>query len=208
MREILQLQHMENTKSNNTGIKFQWWWAVLAVLALLAIWAVASYNGLVSARNEVSNARGNLQSAYQRRSDLVPNLVNTVRGAANFEQTTLTQVVEARAKATSVTLNADNLQQFNQAQGELSSALSRLLAVSEAYPQLTATQNFRDLQVELSGTENRINTARRDFNAVVTNYNNRIQTFPTNISAGLFGFRSEAVFQASDNAQSAPSVNF
>lgn len=200
---------MENSTANSAPLfRFQSWWAILGVLVVLAIWSIGSYNGLVQARNEVNSARGNLQSNYQRRTDLVQNLVNTVKGAANFEQTTLTQVVEARAKATSVSLNSDNLEQFNKNQGELSSALSRLLVVSEAYPQLTATQNFRDLQVELAGTENRINTARRDYNTVVTNYNNKVQSFPANISAGLFGFKTEAVFQASESAQSAPSVNF
>jgi LemA protein len=205
---------MDNMQSNNTmapqmpQIKFQWWWAVVGILVVLALWVLGGYNGLAQGREDVKNARANVQTQYQKRADLVPNLVNTVKGAANFEQDTLTKVVEARAKATSITLNADNAAQFNQAQGELSSALSRLLAVSEAYPQLTATQSFRDLQNQLEGIENRIAVERKNFNDVVRGYNGKIVTFPANITAMIFGFKTESYFEAAAGSDKAPTVDF
>lgn len=171
------------------------------------------YNKMVSLDENVKAKWSNVQSDYQRRSDLVPNLVSTVKGAANFEQTTLTKVIEARAKATSVNINADNLtpekvQQFQQAQGELGGALSRLLVVAEQYPQLQATQSFRDLQAQLEGTENRIKVSRNDFNSAVQDYNSTIRRFPNNIFAGAFGFHVKQGFTADAGAQNAPKVQF
>lgn len=180
---------------------------------LLGLIVIGGYNGLVAQREEVKKSFANVQTQYQRRADLVPNLVNTVKGAADFEQDTFREVTEARAKATSINIDPTNatpeqLSQFQNAQGELSQALGRLLLVTENYPQLRATEAFRDLQVQLEGTENRIAVARRDFNQVASGYNSRIQTFPTNITAGLFGFDDFPYFQADEGAQDAPSVDF
>lgn len=186
---------------------------VVALIALVAIRVTKIYNGMVTMQESVTSQWGNVQTAYQRRADLIPNLVNTVKGAANFEQTTLTQVIEARAKATSVTIDptkmtAENLQQFQQAQGQLSSALSRLMVVVEQYPELKATQNYRDLQVALEGTENRISVERRKFNEVAQGYNVYIRKFPQNIIAGMFGFQSKPYFEAAQGAEKAPEVKF
>lgn len=183
------------------------------IVLLLALIVVGGYNGLVSQREQVRQSFANVQTQYQRRADLVPNLVNTVRGAADFERETLTQVTEARADATSITIDPTNatpqqLAEFQNAQGELSQALGRLLAVSENYPQLRATESFRDLQTQLEGTENRIAVARSDYNAVLSGYNSRIQTFPTNITAGLFGFDQFPYFEADEGAEDAPTVDF
>jgi LemA protein len=171
------------------------------------------YNKMVNLDENVKNRWNNVQSDYQRRADLIPNLVSTVKGAANFEQTTLTQVIEARAKATSVNVNAENLtpervQQFQQAQGQLSGALSRLLVVAEQYPQLQATQNFKDLQVQLEGTENRIKVSRNDFNTAVQEYNSTVRRFPNNIFAGMFGFGVKQGFTADAGSERAPKVAF
>jgi LemA protein len=185
---------------------------VIVVIGIIS-WGTRIYNGMVTMQETVTSQWGNVETAYQRRSDLIPNFVNTVKGAANFEQTTLTQVIEARAKATSVTIDPTkmteaNLQQFQQAQGQLSSALSRLMVVVERYPQLTATQNFRDLQVELEGTENRIAVERRKFNDVARTYNTYIRRFPQNFLAGMFGFQSKPYFAAAEGADKAPEVKF
>lgn len=171
------------------------------------------YNKMINLDENVKNKWNNVQSDYQRRSDLIPNLVSTVKGAANFEQTTLTQVIEARAKATSMNVSADNLtpekiQQFQQAQGQLGGALSRLLVVAEQYPQLQATQNFKDLQVQLEGTENRIKVSRNDFNSAVQEYNSTVRRFPNNIFAGMFGFGVKQGFTADAGAEKAPKVAF
>lgn len=183
------------------------------VILVLLLTIGGAYNGLVSSRENVNRSLGDIQAQYQRRSDLVPNLVSTVKGAAEFEQETFTQVTEARAKATSISIDPSQatpqqLAEFQNAQGELSQALGRLLAVSENYPQLRATDAFRDLQSQLEGTENRIAVARRDYNAAAATYNVRTQRFPTNIVAGLFGFDRSPPFQADTDAQDAPSVNF
>jgi len=190
---------------------------IVAFLALvvvsLFIWGTKSYNGMVTMQESVTSQWGNVETSYQRRSDLIPNFVNTVKGAANFEQTTLTQVIEARAKATSVTIDptkmtAENMQQFQQAQGQVSSALGRLMVVMEQYPELKATQNFRDLQVELEGTENRISVERRKFNEVAKVYNTYIRRFPQNFIAGMFGFQAKPYFDAVEGAENAPVVTF
>lgn len=186
---------------------------VLAAI-VLALWAMSVNNSLVGDREDVRKSWANVESQYQRRSDLVPNLVSTVRGAANFEQETLTAVVEARSKATSIQINADDLddpatmQRFQQAQGELTGSLSRLLVAVEAYPELKANANFRDLQVQLEGTENRIATERIRYNDVVSGYNTKVQKFPTSIMAGMLGFKASAYFEADAGAERAPTVTF
>lgn len=181
------------------------------VLLLVAIFG-GTYNGLVSSRASVNKATADLQSAYQRRSDLVPNLVSTVKGSAAFEQDTLTKVVDARSKATQITLpagaTADQLKQFQEAQTGLSGSLSRLIAVAENYPDLKTTQAFQDLMVQLEGTENRINVARGDYNDVVKTYNVKVQSFPTNLVAGMFGFTAAPSFQGDPGVEKAPTVNF
>jgi LemA protein len=187
---------------------------VLAIIVLaIVLWGTKVYNGMVTMQETVTSQWGNVETQYQRRSDLVPNFVTTVKGAANFEQTTLTQVIEARSKATSVTIDptkmtAENMQQFQQAQGQLSSALSRLMVVVEKYPELKATQNFRDLQVTLEGTENRISVERRKFNEVALTYNTYIRRFPQSFLAGMFGFHIKPYFEAEKGAEKAPAVTF
>ena len=186
----------------------------LALVVLgIVMWGTKVYNGMVTMQESVTSQWGNVETSYQRRADLIPNFVNTVKGAANFEQTTLTQVIEARAKATSVTIDptkmtAENMQQFQQAQGQVSSALGRLMVVVEQYPELKATQNFRDLQVELEGTENRISVERRKFNDVALTYNTYIRRFPQSFLAGMFGFQAKPYFEAAEGAEKAPEVKF
>ncbi|MDQ5914068.1 MAG: LemA protein [Patescibacteria group bacterium] len=184
-----------------------------AVLALLLIWVVAGYNSLVSANQKVESSFATVDTQYQRRADLVPNLVSTVKGAADFEQETLTQVVEARAKATQITIDPSKatpqqLQDYQNAQGEISQALGRLLAVAESYPQLTATKSFQDLQVQLEGTENRIQTSRADYNDTLRAYNTKVKRFPTVILSGLFNFEQKPYFEAVNGAENAPAVEF
>ncbi len=189
------------------------WIIPVAVIAILLIWVISAYNGLVSARAEARTAWANVESSYQRRNDLIGNLVKTVQGAADFEKTTLTQVVEARAKATSVTIDPSNitpeqLAQFQQAQNGVSSALSRLLVTVERYPDLKANQNFRDLQAQLEGTENRINVVRDRYNDAANTYEVKTDRFPSNMIAGMFGFEPMARFKAQEGADKAPDVNF
>src|SRR3954462_15848919 len=165
-------------------------WIIIAVIVL---WMISVYNGLVTTRENVNGKWANVEAQYQRRSDLIPNLVSTVKGAADFEKSTLEAVVQARANATSIKVNPNDLtpeklQQFQQAQAQLSGALGRLLAVAENYPQLKAVGNFSELQAQLEGTENRINEARRQFNEAAQSYNVARQRFPRNIFAGMFGF--------------------
>ena len=181
------------------------------VLLLLVMMITGSYNGMVSSRESVNTAWSKVESQYQRRSDLIPNLVNTVKGAANFEQETLTKVIEARSKVTQIKVDANNpedIARFQQAQGQVSSSLSRLLAVAENYPQLKATENFKDLQSQLEGTENRITVARNDFNDAARSYNTKIKSFPANLLAGMFGFKERPYFEADADTKKAPSVNF
>jgi LemA protein len=186
---------------------------VVFLAIVLFMWGSKAYNRMVTMEEAVTSQWGNVETQYQRRADLIPNFVNTVKGAAEFEQSTLTQVIEARARATQVTIDptnmtAENMQQFQAAQGELSSALSRLMVVVEKYPELRATQNFRDLQVELEGTENRISVERRRFNEVALTYNTQIRRFPQNFFAGMFGFSAKPYFEAQEGAQTAPQVQF
>jgi LemA protein len=185
----------------------------LGVLGIFILWAISSYNGMVSKQLVVDQKWADVQSAYQRRLDLIPNLVSTVKGYADFEKSTLTAVTEARAKATSINISADNLteenmKKFQQVQSGLAGALKSLLAVSENYPDLKANTNFLELQTELSRTENRINVSRNDFNAAVTEYNGSVMRFPGNIVAGLFGFKAKAPFAADAGAEKAPTVKF
>lgn len=188
-------------------------WVLIAVVAALAIWLFTSYNGLVAQDESVNQSWANLQSQYQRRADLIPNLVNTVKGYTSYEKGTLEAVINARAKATQTTINADNLdeqsmQKFQQAQGELSSALQRLMVVVERYPELKASDQFQQLQAQLEGTENRINESRTLYNEVVMNYNVKVRRFPASIPASLFGFHKKTMFQAEAGAENAPQVEF
>jgi LemA protein len=177
---------------------------VVAVVAVVGIWLASGYNGLVGAHGQVDASWAQVQTQYQRRFDLIPNLVNTVKGAANFEQSTLTAVTAARTQwQQAPTRDA----QVSAAQG-FDSALSRLLVTVEAYPQLQATQAFRDFMTQLEGTENRIATARMDYNNAVVGYNVKVRTFPTSILAGMFGFHVETPFQSATGADQAPAVNF
>lgn len=183
------------------------------VILLLVFWTFGSYNGLVTKEENVSTAWSNVESQYQRRADLIPNLVNTVKGYADFEQETLTRVIEARSQATAVKVDPTNLtpeklQQFQQAQEGLGSALGRLLLVVERYPDLKANQNFLDLQAQLEGTENRINIARTRFNEEVNQYNSSVRSFPAVLIAGMFGFERKGYFEARPGTEEAPSVDF
>lgn len=186
---------------------------ILAAVLILGGCGCGSYNSLVQQDESVKNSWNRVQSDYQRRADLIPNLVSTVKGEANFEQTTLTNVINARASATQVKVDADDLtpekvQQFQAAQGQLSQSLGRLLAVAEAYPTLRANDAFRGLQAQLEGTENRIKTARNDFNDAVQTYNTQVRRFPTNIFAGMMGFRQRQGFAAEAGSEKAPEVKF
>ena len=186
---------------------------IAAVVLLLAGCGWSGYNGLVQQDETVSLAWNNVQSDYQRRADLIPNLVNTVKGEANFEQTTLTNVIQARASATQIKLEAKDLtpekiQQFQAAQGQLSQALGKLLMVTENYPNLKANEAFRGLQAQLEGTENRIKVSRNDFNAAVAAYNIKARSFPINILAGITGFKVKEGFKAEAGSEKAPEVKF
>lgn len=189
---------------------------LLVIVALLLIGGCMTCNvqkSLVTLDENAKSKWGEVQNQYQRRADLVPNLVATVKGAANFEQSTLTEVVNARAKATSIQVDPDKLtpeklKEFQAAQGELSQALGRLMMITENYPQLRATEAFRDLQVQLEGTENRITVARKGFNDAVQQYNTQLRVFPNNIFAGMMGFQAKGMFEADANAQKAPQVQF
>ena len=186
---------------------------ILGIVLILFFWGCSGYNGIVSQDENVKKAWNNVQAEYQNRSDLVPNLVNTVKGAANFEQETLTKVIEARAKATSVQVKADDLtpeklKQFQDAQNQLSGALSRLLVTVEQYPQLKAVQGFQDLQKQLEQIENNIKNSRKVFNEAVNTYNVKVRSFPMNLFAGIFGFKAKEGFAADKGAEKAPDVKF
>ena len=186
---------------------------VVALVAIVALWAMSAYNKLVVADESVTTEWANVESQYQRRADLIPNLVSTVKGYAAHEQETLEAVVSARAKATQMTVDAkdltpEKLQEYQAAQGEVGAALGRLLMITENYPDLKANQNFMALQEQLEGTENRIQVARQKFNLTAKTYNTSIRRFPTNILAGMFGFESKAYFEAEAGADKAPKVEF
>ena len=189
---------------------------LLLVVALVAgLWLKGTYNNLVTLDQEVNKKWGDVQTVYQRRADLIPNLVSTVAGAANFEKSTLTEVTNARASVGRVQLDpnkaptdAAQLEKFQQAQGQLGNALSRLLVVSERYPELRATRNFQELQAQLEGTENRIAVERNNFNTAVQDYNTTLKRFPTNFVGGMFGFQVRPFFASQQGADKAPAVNF
>ena len=194
-------------------MKFPKWAIAVAVIVLLAIWGISKYNGLVTIDQNVKNKWSQVENQYQRRSDLIPNLVNVVKGYASHERETLESVINARSKATSTTINANDmdeaaLKRFQQNQDALSSALSRLMVVVEKYPDLKANEQFRDLSSQLEGTENRIATARRDFNDAAQDYNTKRNKFPTVIVAGLTGFRERPYFTAQAGSEIAPTVDF
>ena len=186
---------------------------LIAIVAILAIWGVSAYNGLVKMDESVSTAWSNVENQYQRRADLIPNLVNTVKGYASHEKETLEAVMSARSKATQMTIDADNLtpeklQAYQKAQGEIGSALGRLLAITEAYPDLKANENFKELQAQLEGTENRISVERRNFNETARSYNTAVRTFPKTIIANMCGFEKRPYFEAEEGASKAPEVKF
>lgn len=189
-------------------------WIIIIIVVLLAIlWGVRRYNTFVTLEEGVTGQWANVENVYQRRADLIPNLVNTVKGYADFEQETLTQVIEARAKATSVTIDPTNLNPaslaaFQQAQDGLSSALSRLLVTIERYPDLKANQNFLELQSQLEGTENRIAVERRKFNEITRGFNTSIRKFPNSVVAGITGFDQKGYFEAVEGSDVAPVVEF
>ena len=188
------------------------------VYSLLAVFGVLSlsscgYNSMVSLDEQVQSQWAQVQNVYQRRADLIPNLVNTVKGAANFEKETLTQVIEARAKATAVNvdptkLTPESIEKFQAAQGQLSSALGRLFVVTENYPELKANANFQELQAQIEGTENRITVERQKFNTVTQEYNSKVRSFPNNLTASMFGFTTKGYFQAEAGSDKAPKVEF
>lgn len=185
----------------------------VVVIALVAIWGISSYNGLVSMDENVSNSWANVETQYQRRSDLIPNLVNTVKGYAKHESQTLESVMQARSQATQVKIDPSNctpqqLAAYQKAQGDVTTALGKLLAITENYPDLKANQNFLELQSQLEGTENRINVARKDFNDTAKKYNTSLRRFPRNIVASMFGFEKRAYFEAEAGAEKAPKVEF
>lgn len=189
------------------------WIAVAVVLLGSFVWVKNTYNNLVTSDENTQSAWSQVENVYQRRADLIPNLVSTVKGYAAHESETLESVVAARSKATQVTidptsLNSEDIARFNEAQGELSNALGRLLMIQENYPDLKANQNFRDLQAQLEGTENRIATERMKFNQTVQDYNTKIRRFPTNIFASMFGFEKKGYFEANSGAENAPKVEF
>lgn len=185
----------------------------IGALVVIVLYLISAYNGLVKQDEIVNQKWGDVESNYKRRYDLIDNLVNTVKGAADFEKSTLTELVEARAKATQITIDPatatpEQIAAFMSAQSGISSALGRLLAVVENYPTLTATQSYRDLMVALEGTENRINVARIDYNAAIKDYNTRVRRVPTNMVAGIFGFERRNTFDAPEEAETAPKVDF
>ena len=188
-------------------------WIWIGVVAVVAIFFYATYNGFVNREEGLKSAWSNVETQYQRRADLIPNLVNTVKGYAAHETQTLNEVTEARARATSINLSADDLTperlaQFQRAQAEVRSALGRLIAVSESYPDLKANQNFLELQAQLEGTENRIAVARKDFDAAAQQYNVSVRRFPANLVARMFGFGQKPYFESAEGAAAAPQVTF
>ena len=189
------------------------WIIPVGILVLVVLWAIGGYNGMVKMDEQVQNSWANVETQYQRRADLIPNLVSTVKGYAKHEQQTLEEVVKARSEATQLKVDAENLTPeklaaFQKAQSGVSSALGRLLAVAENYPDLKANQNFLELQSQLEGTENRITVARKDFNDTAKSYNQAIRQFPKNILAGLFGFEKKSYFEAEAGSEKAPKVEF
>jgi len=186
-------------------------WIIWIIVLFIVVFIVGQYNTLVKLDEVVKTQRGQVESVYQRRADLIPNIVATVKGEADFEQKTLTQVIEARANATQLKVDVNNAEEFvkfQEVQGELSQALGRLMVLTENYPSLRANQAFSDLRVQLEGSENRISVERMNYNETVKNYNTKLRTFPTNIIAGLFGFEKANLFEATEGSEVAPVVEF
>ena len=184
---------------------------ILAIVALLFFWGCGAYNGIVGEDQEVKCKWGNVETNYQRRTDLYSSVIKTIQGSANFEKSTLTAVIAARARATSINVNLDDsasLGQYQQAQAGLQSSFARLMAVAEAYPDIKTTKAFQDFQTQIEGTENRINVARQDYNASVQNYNLKVKTFPNALFAGVFGYREKAFYKSDIGSEKAPDVNF
>jgi len=184
---------------------------IAAIIVILGGCGCSSYNGLIKSDQQIKQIWGNVEANYQRRTDLYNSVIKTIEGSANFEKSTLKEVLDARAKATSVTVNTDDpqsLEKFQQAQAQLQGAFSRLMAVAEAYPDLKTTQAFRDFQTQIEGTENRINVARQDYNNAVNNYNLKVKTFPNNIFAGIFRFGEKPYYRADPGTEKAPDINF
>lgn len=193
-------------KTKNLGLI-----VVVALILILGGCGCSSYNGLVTSDQSVKKVWGNVETNYQRRTDLYNSVIKTIEGSANFEKSTLREVLEARAKATSVTVNIDDpesLAKFQQAQGQLQGAFSRLMAVAEAYPDLKTTKSFQDFQTQIEGTENRINVARQDYNKVVEDYNVRVKKVPNNIFAGMFGFKEKPYYKSDAGSEKAPDIQF
>lgn len=188
-------------------------YAIWIVLGILVLWGISAYNGLVGSRENVNKAWANVETQYQRRADLIPNLVNVVKGAADFEKSTLEAVIQARASATSIKIDPSNmtpekLQEFQAAQSQLGGALGRLLAVAENYPQLKAIQNFQELQAQLEGTENRITESRRQYNEAAQEYNTSRLKFPRVLIANMLGFKDQPYFESDKGSEKAPEVKF
>lgn len=188
-------------------------WFGIGALVVIAMWAISTYNGLVTEEEKVNKVWGDVEAAYQRRMDLIPNLVNIVKGYATHEEKTLTEVVELRNKATQMTVNVDSLtdetmEQYQKVQEQLSGSLSRLMAITEAYPELKANENFLQLQDQLEGTENRINEVRKEYNAAVQPYNVKVRRFPASLLSGIFGFSTKPMFKAQEGADKAVEVKF
>lgn len=193
-------------KTKNLGLI-----VVVAVILILGGCGCSSYNGLVTSDQSVKKVWGNVETNYQRRTDLYNSVIKTIEGSANFEKSTLKEVLEARAKATSVTVNIDDpesLAKFQQAQGQLQGAFSRLMAVAEAYPDLKTTKSFQDFQTQIEGTENRINVARQDYNKAVETYNLKVKQVPNNIFAGMFGFKEKPYYKSDPGSEKAPDIQF
>lgn len=186
-------------------------WVILGIIVILIFWGCSAYNNLIGVDQDVKTKWGNVETNYQRRTDLYNSVIKTIEGSANFEKSTLTEVVQARAKATSITVDANDpksLEAYQNAQAGLQSSFSRLLAVAENYPDLKTTAAFQGFQTQIEGTENRINVARQDYNAAVKSYNLKVKTFPNNIFAGVFGYHEKPYFQADTASQKAPDVQF
>ncbi|HPH86635.1 MAG TPA: LemA family protein [Ferruginibacter sp.] len=183
----------------------------LAIVVILGFWGCNSYNGLVTADQDVKKVWSNVETNYQRRTDLYSSVIKTIEGSANFEKSTLKDVIEARSKATSITVDINDpasLEAYQKAQANLQGSFSRLMAVAEAYPDLKTTQAFRDFQTQIEGTENRINVARQDYNKSVEGYNLKVKRFPNNIFAGIFGYKEKPFYKADAGTEKAPEINF
>src|SRR5881227_306381 len=186
-------------------------WIVLAIVVIFIFIGCGKYNGLVTADQTVQNSFSNVQTNYQRRTDLYNSVVKTIQGSANFEKSTLKEVIDARARATSVNVNLDDstsLRQYQQAQTQLQGSFSRLMAVAEAYPDLKTTKAFQDFQTQIEGTENRINVARQDYNNSVNNYNLKVKRFPNSLLAGIFGFHEKGYYKADAGTEKNPDIKF